>query len=71
MPYVCQDRGRVPLFAGMHEVPQFMHTPLLKFMGHKTTGVHARELLPIEGEEVVRVSYNFLATRVLRYTPAT
>ena len=55
----------------MHEVPQFMHTPLLKFMGHKTTGVHARELLPIEGEEVVRVSYNFLATRVLRYTPAT
>ena len=55
----------------MHEVPPDLHKPLLKFMGHKTTGVNARELLPIAGEETVRVSYNFLATRVLRYTTET
>ena len=59
------------MFAGMHDVPESMHKPLLKFLGHKTTGLNARELKPVEGEETVRVSYNFLATRVLRYTPAT
>ena len=55
----------------MHEVPPDLHKPLLKFMGHSVTGNTAKELKPIAGEETVRVSYNFLATRVLRYTTET